>query len=53
MGVAAVECLTAGDTGCLVGLVGGRIERTPLSEVAGKQKPLDLGLLDLAGVLSA
>jgi hypothetical protein len=35
-----------------VGLLGGKIGRTPLAEVAGRQKPLDLALLDLANTLS-
>ena len=52
LGAAAIDSIARGETGRLVGLIGGRIEATPLSEVAGKQKPLDLGLLDLAGVLS-
>jgi len=53
MGVAAVKSIVENDTGCLVGLVAGDIVRTPLSEVVGRRKPLDLTLLDLAGVLSA
>jgi len=53
MGVAAIDSLLENEAGCLVGLIGGAITRTPLSEVVGRQKPLDLSLLDLAGVLSA
>ena len=36
----------------LTGLIGRDIVATPLAEVAGRQKPLDLGLLELARVLA-
>jgi 6-phosphofructokinase 1 len=52
LGAEAVDAVVGGDTGCLVGLLGGKIGRTPLAEVAGRQKPLDLALLDLANTLS-
>jgi len=52
MGVAAVERLSRGEHGTLVGMLGGRIGTTPLSEVAGKKKPLDTALLEMAQVLS-
>lgn len=52
LGAAAVDSAVQGNTGCMVGLVRGRIESTPLPDIAGKQKPLDLDLLDLAGILS-
>lgn len=53
LGAAAVQSLVRGETGCLMGLVGGKIEGSPLASIAGRQRPLDLALLDLAGVLSA
>jgi 6-phosphofructokinase 1 len=53
LGAAAVDALVEGHTGSLVGLLGGQIARSPLAEVAGRRKDLDLALLDLAGVLSA
>ena len=53
MGAAAVEALADDDAGTMVGLSGDRIERVPLNEVAGEQRPLDPDLYNLAGVLSA
>jgi len=52
LGAAAVERLAAGEHGLLVGLVDGRIAATPLDQVAGGTKPLETGLLELAGVLA-
>lgn len=52
LGAAAVDLLSQGKSGVLVGLIRGEIAATPLSEVAGKKKPLDLRLLDLARVLA-
>jgi len=53
LGAAAVDAVVAGHTNSLVGLIGGKIERSLLADIAGRRKPLDLGLLDLAGVLSS
>jgi 6-phosphofructokinase 1 len=53
LGAAAIDSVVRGETGCLVGLVGAKIASTPLAEIAGREKPLDLALLDLAGILSA
>ncbi len=52
LGAAAVEGLARGETGMLMGLVGRDIVATPLDEVAGRRKPIDMGLLDLARVLA-
>jgi len=52
LGAAAVEHLQRGEYGVLVGLVGGRVQATPLPEVSGRTKPLDLGLLQLAQTLA-
>jgi 6-phosphofructokinase 1 len=52
LGAAAVERLEAGEHGVLVGLHGGAMEATPLDEVVGSTKPLDLELLRLAKVLA-
>lgn len=52
LGAAAVEQLAQGNYGVLVGLLKGEIAAIPLVEVAGKRKPLDLGLLELAHVLA-
>ena len=52
LGAAAVDCVARRETGVLVGLLRGEIVATPLSEVAGTSKPLDLKLLKLAGILA-
>jgi 6-phosphofructokinase 1 len=52
LGAAAVECIARQQTGVLVGLLRGEISTTPLSEVAGRPKPLDLKLLKLAEILA-
>jgi len=52
LGVAAVESLVRGNHGMLTGWIDGRVQMTPLSEVVSKVKPLDLALLDMAGMLS-
>jgi len=51
-GVAATEALADGEYGVMVGLICGRVERTPLSEVATTKKPLDQELLSLVHVLA-
>ena len=52
LGAAAIEQLAAGSDGVVLGLLGGRIAATPLSDVAGKVKPLDPRLIELAEVLA-
>lgn len=52
MGAAATEQLALGGHGVLVGLRGREITATPLAEVAGRTKPLDIGLLELARALT-
>jgi 6-phosphofructokinase 1 len=52
LGHAAVESLTAGRYGVLMGLIKEEIAATPYDDVVTKTKPLDLKLLDLARVLS-
>lgn len=52
LGAAAVDCLADGKTGMLVGMVRGVVERTPLSELAGRTRPADIALLELARVLA-
>ena len=52
LGVAAVEALVRGEHGVLIGLLDNRPGTTSLTEVVGRAKPLDLGLLDMAGMLS-
>ena len=55
MGAAAVEELAAGNTGILVGIrggVNGDIITTPHEEIAGKHRPLDPKLFELAQVMA-
>jgi 6-phosphofructokinase 1 len=52
LGAAAVDTLAAGKHGVLMGRIKNEITATPLAEVVAKKKPLDLGLLELARVLS-
>lgn len=52
LGAAAVDRLEEGGGGVLVGMLRGEVAATPLAEVAGKTKPLDLSLLKLAGVMA-
>ena len=52
LGAAAVERLARGEPGMLVGLVGKDIVATPLADVAGRTKPIDIELLELARVLA-
>jgi 6-phosphofructokinase 1 len=51
-GAAAIDALSAGKSGVLIGLTNGAIVRTPLSEVAGRSTPMDAKLLDLAATLA-
>lgn len=52
LGAAAVDRLVHGEHGILVGLVGSGIAATPLDEIVGTSKPLDVDLLELAGILA-
>lgn len=48
----AVDCLGRGETGVLVGIRGNELATTPLGEVIGKLKPINLELVELARVLA-
>ncbi len=52
LGAAATGCLARGETGVLVGIAKGETITTPLAEVVANRKPVDVKLLELAGVLS-
>lgn len=52
LGAAAVDHLACGDKGLLVGTRGNDLIATPLADVAGKTKPIDLKLLEMARVLA-
>ena len=51
-GAAAVEQISQGQQGMLIGLVRGEIASTPLVDVVANKKPLDLRLLELASILA-
>ena len=48
----ATECLARGEHGLLVGWLQGKPAATPLTEVVGCKKALDLNLLELARMLA-
>jgi 6-phosphofructokinase 1 len=52
LGSAAVEQITAGNTGVLVGISGGKVVTTPLDEVVQGHKPLDPWFLAAADMLA-
>jgi 6-phosphofructokinase 1 len=52
LGAAAVDQLARNEAGVLVGLIRNEIAATPLAEIAGKTKPIDCALLELARVLA-
>ena len=52
LAAAATECLDRGEHGCLVGLIRGEVRTTPLAEVVGAGKAIDLKLLQLQKVLA-
>jgi 6-phosphofructokinase 1 len=52
LGSAAVDTLAKGTAGVLMGSLCNAIAATPLAEVAGKTKPIDCSLLELARVLA-
>jgi len=52
LGAAAVDALANGKQGVLVGIVRGDVITTPLAEIAGKMRPADASLLELARVMA-
>ncbi|HEV3032818.1 MAG TPA: ATP-dependent 6-phosphofructokinase [Polyangia bacterium] len=52
LAVGAVEQLARGEHGCLVGLLKGDVRSTPLGEVVGVSKSIDLDLLNIQKVLA-
>lgn len=51
LGGAAIDCLANGQSGVLVGSIGGVPATTPLEEVVNNQKQIDLGLFKLANTM--
>ena len=52
LGAAAIDTLSSGKHGVLVGITKGDIVVTPLAELAGKMRPADSSLLELARVMA-
>jgi len=52
LGDAAVKCLARGESGVLVGSLCSEIAATPLGEVAGRTRPANAELLELARVMA-
>ncbi len=52
LGEGAVRALQRGEQGVLTGLRANRVVTTPLSEIVGRQKPIDMSLFELANVMS-
>jgi 6-phosphofructokinase 1 len=52
LGAGAVERLARGEHGRLVGMLKGEASSTPLEEVAGQRRPIDLDMYRLAKVLA-
>ncbi len=51
LGAGAVDCLERGEYGVLVGWVKNALKTTPLKDVVGKKKQIDMELFELARVL--
>jgi 6-phosphofructokinase 1 len=51
LGAAAVQKMSAGETGLIVGLKQGKIEGIPFSEVTGVEKKIDPNLIELQRIL--
>jgi 6-phosphofructokinase 1 len=52
LGAAAVEMLAAGRHGMLLGMQRGEIATTPLAEIAGRMRPADARLVELARAMA-
>jgi len=52
LGAAAVDALATGKHGVLVGIVKNEVVATPLAEIAGRTRPADASLLELARVMA-
>jgi 6-phosphofructokinase 1 len=52
LGAAAIDTLAAGKHGVLVGIVKNETITTPLTEIAGRTRPADASLLELARVMA-
>jgi 6-phosphofructokinase 1 len=52
LGAAAIDTLASGKHGVLAGIVKGDVVATPLSDIAGKMRPADASLLELARTMA-
>ena len=52
LGAGAIEALSRGESGVLVGMKDNQIATTPLTEIAGRTKPIDPELYKLAEILA-
>jgi 6-phosphofructokinase 1 len=52
LAVGAIDHLARGEVGCLIGLQKGDVRSTPLGEIVGVRKSIDLNLLELQKVLA-
>jgi 6-phosphofructokinase 1 len=52
LAVGAIEHLARGEHGCLIGLIKGDVRSTPLGEIVGVSKSIDLNLLNIQKVLA-
>jgi 6-phosphofructokinase 1 len=52
LGAAAVDALAVGRNGVLVGIVKNEVAYTPLADIAGRTRPVDTALLELARVMA-
>jgi 6-phosphofructokinase 1 len=52
LGVNAVKALSNGETGVLVGYQKNEVTRTPLADIVGRTKPVDMELVELARILA-
>jgi 6-phosphofructokinase 1 len=52
LGAGAVNAMAAENYGVLVGMIKNEVTTTPLAEIAGKMRPVDLKLFELADILA-
>ena len=52
LGAAAIDALDAGRHGVLVGMLKSEITATPLAEIAGRTRPADAALLEMARAMA-
>lgn len=53
MGVAAVNSLLAGETNKMIGIINGKITKTPFEQAIKGHQPVDQNLQEMASILSS